>query len=853
MTRKKFMKRAWSVLLGAVMLLTCAPVSGLKAQAAGRIPERMDQIASNDYLELYFDQEAVDFAVRVKATGDVWFSNPQWADEDAKASAYYKGQMKSQLSIRCYNQKVQASEMDSYNDAVAEGQFAVEYMADGVRITYNMGDLADKYVLPQIISEERFGYYTSLMDEKAAKNVRRNYLYLNKDELKEDSRKEYLENYPVLEEYPIYVLLESVKDYKKEELTEYFMAAGYTAEEMEADNEKNGFEAVNEKPWFNIPVSFYLEGDGFVAELDPNLVEYDTEKYYLVDIDLLKYFGAAGAEEEGYLFVPDGSGALIHFNNGKTSATPYIGYVYGEDKSNQVNVSKKSEIDQDVTVRMPVFGLKSGNSAFFAIVEGGAANADINAAVGGRTDSSNYVHAGFGYLSYGAISLGDVVGSNSFQMYSQPVFPENFRVRYSFLHGEAANYAGMAACYQEYLLEKGVFGERVAGDTTPLYAEFVGAIEKWESILGIKSKVTQELTTYEQAAAAVGELTEGGVDGIKVEYSGWSSGGLHGGAPGGVKALGCLNTSGMKQKDFLREMDENGIPVFYTAQLQYVYKDTLFDGYQAESHAPRYYDKTQVQASEYLIPNGFKDRRGSTIEMISPYYVEKMADIFLKKTGKYDLGGISVENLASDLFSDFYDKRYVSRQMAVENNGAAMEKLAAASDGNLLGGNANAYAWQYLSDIKDVPLDSNRTQLIDEVVPFYEMVLHGYRDYAGAPVNLSGDVDTMILKSIESGAGLAFQWICGDNALLKNTDFDNLYSVNFHDWKETAVEAWQRVNEATGSLRGLRIIGHEKLAEGVYCTSYEDGTKVIVNYNKEDVQYKGSCVKAQDFLAVKEG
>ena len=856
--KDNLLKRAVSVLAGIAMLCALIPeqpvlAAGNSSSGGRGVPDRMEMIASDGELELWLDEEEADFAVRVKETGDIWFSNPQGAEEDPAASSYYKGVMKSQFSVQYYNEKVQALEMDSYNDAVAEGQFSVERMENGARITYRLGEQGDKFILPQIISKERYEQFTSQMEEKDARSTGRQYLYLDQEELKGDRLADYLERYPILEEHPIYVLKEDVKDYKKEEITGYFLSVGYTAEEMEKDNQENGFEAVNEKPWFNITVSYYLENGSFVAELDPDTVEYDTENYYLVDIDLLEYFGAAGPEEEGYMFVPDGSGALIRFNNGKTGVPAYIGYVYGEDKTNQVNQIRKSGIDQSVTVRMPVFGASNGEAAFFGIVEGGAACADINAAVGGRTDSYNHVYAGFGYLSYGAISMGDMVGNNSFQMYSQPEFSESFKVRYLFLHGEKADYAGMASCYQEYLVDRGVFGKRVEGNATPLYLNFIGAIEKYDSILGIKCRVTQELTTYEQAAEAVRELTEGGAAGIKVEYSGWSSGGLHGGAPGGVKALGCLKTSEMNLADFQSRMAQEGIPVFYTAQLQYVYDDGLLDGYRPESNGPRYYDNTVASSYSYLIPNGMKDGRTDAVEMISPYYVESMADTFLKKTGGYDFTGISVENLACDLFSDFNSRHYVDRQSAAKYNGAAMEKLAASCGGALMGSNANAYAWRYLSDIKNVPLDSNRTQLIDEVVPFYGMVLHGYKDYAGGPVNLSSDVNTMILKSVESGAGLSFQWIWGENSLLKNTEFDGLYSVNYEAWKDTALDAWKRVNESVGDLQGLLITGHEKLSENVYCTTYEDGTRVIVNYGRQEAHWEGNVVPAQDFLVVKEG
>lgn len=850
--KSKFVKRAVSALAGMAMLLTGILTPGTEAHAAeGELPDGMEMVASNDQLELWFDGELAECAVRVKETGDIWFTNPPEADEDPAASSYYKGLLKSQLSIRFFNESVQALEMDSYNDAAAEGQISWESITDGVRVTYTMGQMADKFVLPQVISPERMDSYLAQMDEKTAKNVKRNYLYLDKDELRSDSLNTYLEKYPSLEEHPIYVIMDGVKDYKKEELMEYFQEVGYTAEDMEADNLENGYESLNEKPYFIIAVSYFLDGDSFVAEIDPNTIEYDTENYYLTDIKLLKYFGAGGAGDEGYLFVPDGSGALINFNNGKTSATPYIGYVYGEDKTNQVNLAKRSETDQALTVRMPVFGLKNGDRAFFAVVEGGAAGADINASVGGVTDSYNYVHAGFSYLNYGPISLGDIVGSNSFQMYSRPDFAENFRVCYRFLHGDKADYSGMASCYQSYLCAKGIFGERAEGNVTPFYANFIGAIQKWDSILGIKCRVTKELSTYEQTAKALEELTAGGVEGIRLEYSGWSTGGLHGGAPGGVKALSELDTSGMKRKEFQQKMQEAGIPVFYTAQLQYVYRDMAFDGYQEESRAPRYYDRTIARASQYLIPNGFKDSSES-ICMISPYYVESMADTFLNRTKNYELSGISVEKLGCDLFSDFNEKSYVSRQAAVGKNCAALEKLAAGSGGQMLGDNANAYAWQYLSDIKNVPLDSNRTQMIDEVVPFYEMVLHGYRDYTGEPLNLCSDYEIMVLKSIETGAGISFEWICEENSILKNTDFDSLYSVTFAEWKEKAAESWKKVNDAVGDLRSQRIVKHERPEEGVCCTVYEDGTRVIVNYNRESVQYQGNTVGARDFLVVKE-
>lgn len=811
----------------------------------------MKQVAANSELELYIDEKSTAIAVRAKNSGDVWFSNPPKAAEDSVASSYHKNLLRSQFSIQYYNDSAQSSEMDNYNDSIAEGQFEITYTENGVSIQYELGELADKFILPQVISEERFLQYIDQMDASAAKATKRVYTFLNYSEMKEDKKKEYLEQYPALENNNLYILQEGTKDYKKEEITGYFTGIGYTVEDMARDNEENGFESANEKPWFRITLEYYLDGGSLIAAIDPEKIEYNTEDYYLVDIDLLEFFGAAGSDaEDGYLFIPDGSGALIYLNNGKNEPA-YIASVYGRDITNNFNSKSKSELDQSVTVRMPVFGLKNGDKAWFAIIEGSAAMADVNAETAGRTNSYNNVYAGFSYLSYGKISLGDIIGSQTFQMYSMPQFTEQFKVRYSFLHGEEASYTGMAHFYQDYLAGQGSLSKQETGSDIPFYVNLIGAVEKAKSVFGIKYNAVQDLTTYADAEKIVEELTNQGVKNLKVQYSGWSKGGLHNTAPKAASALSSLNKGGVSLKEFLSDMSKMGICVFHSAELQFVYKSALNDGYASGSHAPMYYDKSTVRTGEYLIPNGMQIKRN--IDLISPYYVGQMTDYFIKKANKYNFTGISVNSLATELFSDYMDTRYTDRNSAAVYNAQALETISNTVNGSVLASNANAYAFPYLSDIIEVPFDSNRSRIIDETVPFYSIVLHGYINFAGPMLNLADDFSTAVLQSVEAGAGLSFEWIYGDNHLLKDTDFDSLYSVNYAAWKEKAVLAYERVNAAVGQVQGQRITNHEKLADKVYATTYEDGTKIIVNYGTQSVQADKSTVGARDFVVVKGG
>ena len=46
---------------------------------------------------------------------------------------------------------------------------------------------------------------------------------------------------------------------------------------------------------------------------------------------------------------------------------------------------------------------------------------------------------------------------------------------------------------------------------------------------------------------------------------------------------------------------------------------------------------------------------------------------------------------------------------------------------------------------------------------------------------------------------------------------------------------------------------HEKIADGVYKTTFEGGKAVVVNYNYSNYQYNGQEIAARDFAAVKGG
>ena len=838
-----------ALLMIFILLISVCPAGTVGSNAADTgAPKGMTKAAENESLILYVDEEETDIAVCVKKTGDIWYSNPVDADTDDFASAYQKRQLKSQIYLRYFNENVQEASMDSYSDCVAEGQFEIEYLSDGIKITYMLGEGVVKLLLPTVISVERLEGFASQLDSSKSKKLLRNYTKYDLATMKEADKKEKLESYPGLENHSIYVLKTSTKDYIKEELSGYLVDVGYTWEDYEFDLEDNGYQSTNSSPWFNVPLTYRLEGENLIAEVDPTQVEYNEEGYYLVDIEILPYFGAARKGESGYLFVPDGSGALINFDN-KKGQNVYTAKVYGQDVTMNVLATSQSQIDQSVTIKLPVFGAKVGEKAWYAIIEDGDGYADITASVSGRVNSYNNVYAGFQYLEYGVSTLGSMVGSNSFQMYSEAKFNGIYKLRYGFLSGDKAGYSGMAEGYRDYLIANGQLKDRLTGTGIPFYAEYIGAIDRSATFLGIKYRSVTPVTTYAQAEAITDRLISGGVSNINVIYSGWANDGLHGTAYTKIKPVSKLKKGGTTQEEFIKDMTAKSADTFFTAEYQRVYYDVMGDGYTLLGSAPKYFDRSSVKEATYYLSNGMVDSNDK-ICLIRPSLAMKVTEQLKKKYSKTADIGFDVGTISWMLYTDQQSENYTDRQDAKEYNAAAVKSLNEAFGGRIMIDNANAYMIPLATDVINAPLDSNRSRIVDTAVPFYEMVLHGYVDYAGDCLNMTDDYNTTLLKSVESGAGLYFKWIYEDNSILKETDFDSLYSVNYEGWLDKAVSDYKRADEVLGSLRGQTIAKHEIISDKVVRVTYEKGTQILVNYSKADAVVDGQAVDAGSFAVV---
>ncbi|THF74077.1 DUF5696 domain-containing protein [Cohnella fermenti] len=792
--------------------------------------EGMKGVAENDRLRLFADDQTGVVAVLDKNSGKVWYSNPSDRDSDTLASGVNKDLLSAQLRIDFYNNFGQLNSVNSYTDSVAHNQIKMEPIEGGVRIDYQFGT-AEKTVddLPMMLSRERYEAIVGKLDKTGQRALAIGY--------KED------------EEQGTYIRNDSaLKGLQLERALQAFEAAGYTEEDLQKDIEELGLDQTKPEPRvFLASIEYKLDGDSLVAKVPASSIQFPDD-YPINTISLLSYFGAADSEATGAMLVPDGSGALIRLNNGKTRYPSYQQLVYGSDQT----IARLEDAAREQEVRLPVFGLIDGDAAFLGIIEEGEAVASIQADVSGRLNSYNSVSSSFYVVNETKVYLTANDQERSLPKFQQHPTKADFAVRYSFFGKEEASYTGMAKYYQQYLQERGGLPAAKRDDAAvsaesqdvPFYLQMIGAISKQKHVLGIPYNALEPLTTFKQAESIVEEVRKLDISNIKVQFSGWFNNGLDHRVPSGVKVDGAIGGSkGLKQ--FADYAQKTGIGFFPDVAFVQANSSKGFDEADDASRSLR-----DEPAAVYPVERALnrRDRTKSPAYVVSPRLVPDYVERLLKGVAGYEIEGLSLRDLAADLNSDYRKSNEIDR---TESQARSLQSLEAIRSANLdiLANGGNAFTLPYVSDLTNAPMTSSRFKIEDEEIPFFQMVVRGYVEYAGAPYNLSTytDPSEYILKSLEYGSGVYFEWIYEPNYKVKDTENNDLYAVNYEQWLALAGDIYKEVNDVLGQVQGQRIISHDKLDDGVYKTVFENGVYVIVNYNHAAVQVDGKRIEADSY------
>lgn len=600
------------------------------------------------------------------------------------------------------------------------------------------------------------------------------------------------------------------------------------------------------KQGFVIPVQYVLEEDCLAASIISEGIEEgvwedpDTDpekKQSVMNVALLPFMGAAGSDDEGYLIIPDGSGALIHFNNGRTGAAIYQQDVYGRDDALTIRKAATTTYD----VNMPLFGIVRNGRALMAVVENGDYQAQLNAMVNGQlTGYSNayfaaqYIHMEANTIMPGSEHSTDVMlPTNTFRDMG------NFTVRYYPLAAENATYADVAAAYRAQLGLK----ESIA-DAATQQLEMVASIPSIDTFLGVPYESVRVLTSYEQAAQTLRDFAAEGLNDLTLRYTGWSKQSVRGKMVTGLDLDNRLG--GKKAFDGLRQaVKETGAEMVLAVDLIDIYEDG--NGYWSLFAATDSVNSTAKQVPEFLQSTGYQDPEGKPWYLLSPDKVPEAARKLAENlSGQVD--GVSLSMLGNTVYSSF-GKTGISRtsagmywQQALETLSGKIQTLSAKT--------ASAYAFPYIEQVDATPCASSRFEVTDMEIPFYQLVTHGAMVLYTEPANEDGNVRKALLRAIEYGMYPSWRVIAGDTALLSGTDYASWHAASLDAWREEIknTAAWMA---PLGVYAGMQMTGHEQVTATLSVTTYANGDMVLVNYGSEDAEHLGVTVPALGY-AIKE-
>jgi hypothetical protein len=654
---------------------------------------------------------------------------------------------------------------------------------------------------------------------------------------------------------PIYALLDTTYPaYYKPELARIFMELGYTPADVAADHSLTTIDPPKPNPQiFRVPAEVKLDGPDLVVTILAGELEYpinvetptgERATYMPQSMDVLPLFGAAGRNAEGYLFVPDRSGGLMYLNNTKKLPLPsYFGAVYGPDRS---VAPQQEQISPGPLVRLPVFGLKEEGRAWLAIIEEGQAIANISAELAGKTDSFNKAYARFTLTPRTTITLYGVQTTQDDRMvdaYAVLPYKGSITIRYKFLTGEAATYVGMATAYREYLVNHVGVQPIDQASPVPMVVELIGGFHDREPVLGAPREVIRPMTTYTQAAQIASDLKARGTDLLRLRYVGWSRGGIEHYFPNTIRLEKALG----KKDELLKLLAADGVEVYLDVNFMTVMRDTAFDSFRTGKHGARFLNRSAARVFKFdqitlqQIPDKYA-------YILSPNHLGWVVDGFLKDLAEYPGANISLRRMGSVVYSDNQDRedRAVTRQDALVKVKEQMARLAA-SGRDLLAEGGNDSAFPYARQIVEAPTDGSVMLIIDEVVPFYQIALHGLIDFSGQPYNLGGVTREKLLKTLETGEIPYFRWSYADSSAVKGTDFAYLLGTTYWDTVDAAAALFSEVKPILEKVRGQAIVDHIKLDEGVYRTIFANGVEIVVNYSDTGVLIDGTYVEGKGY------
>ena len=545
-----------------------------------------------------------------------------------------------------------------------------------------------------------------------------------------------------------------------------------------------------------VPV-IYKGADGTVSvSVDCSAIDTGkTDKgVVLSTLSVLPWLGAYGGISEGdFLLIPDGSGAIIDTGIASENVQSYEVGIYG-------NSDGASAI-------MPVFGMKSGEGAFVAVIDEGDALARIKAYKATEQEGSNRVYAEFTLTPAEKTDKGYYVSNKGYE--------GNIRLSYRFISKENADYTAMATVARELMIRNGSLatGNKSLEGAYPFNLGLIGVAD------------SKAYTDLAQCYDILTALNSRGINRINLRYKGLFEGGTE------QKSSTELNSK-LSDSEHISELE-----ALTSAQGISVYAETNLFAF-SDSADDASLDITGNEYEKELI--GFVPYKAHITSAAAAS--ERASDMLYTHRNSF-FGGLCINDAGKLLPADYSKGEVIlptdgAKELSAQISGISATKDIAVTNGNL-------YAIKYADMIFELPDRSFYTDAdYCRQIPFVQIVLHGICDYSLSAINLSEDSTDAFLRAVEYGAVPYYEWYG------KNTAEDGSDKYYYMNSISNARQQYELASAALSDLRDSRITDHGIAAENVSFTVYDNETELYVNYSDEAVTVSGVTVEAKSFIRV---
>ena len=607
---------------------------------------------------------------------------------------------------------------------------------------------------------------------------------------------------------------------------------------------ENGIKVIYDFAQYEIavPVEFTIDENGFYITVRPEEIT-DNGEYIVTGVAIAPFLCALkNGTADSYLFIPDGSGTLV-----EPVETDIIGSqgsleIYGNDLTVQTYDYKSVQKQ----VNMPVYGMKKGESALFAIISSGASQASLEWNVGSQNIGFSSVYPFFRIRGYSLVEspAGFAASAMEIKIFDEAINTTPLTVSYTPLYGEKAGYVGMAEVYRNYLTETAGLEKN---DKPPKTAtlKILGGIQRKAYAFGIPYTRLEALTTLEQAYEIAEYIGSETGNGIVIDLVGFGKSGIDvGKAGGGFTVSGTLGSAKDLKKldDFCKD---SGIDMFMDFDLIGFNKSGC--GFSAINDAAKLPNGQNV----YLFCYDTVTRKQTTprYQLLSRTGLTSAAEKMLEYAGKSGLNGIALDSLSHVSYSDYANPAYsVCGQIGEDIQG--IYKKISEEGYRILSNNANDYAAALSDHITDVATSSSAFNISGNDIPFYQIVFRGYVPMSSEPVNLAADSNMSILKCAESGISPSYSLIYNYSNELVTSKYSETFGGNYRLQKEEIAEQINAFSDYYEKIGTAVITDHEILGNGLRVTTFDNGVKAVVNFSGSELFYGDISCAAESYIVV---